>query len=147
MYRAMQALHLMFFLGGSAIVIGGSIRFAQTAAALRAHGQTIDGDVLRGPFIGISAGLLAAVLGACAFLLLRKGRRWACWISVVLWAALWFPVVVNVSFLLPGFAGPIVVTLLCIGGSVFATAAYFLLDPVRSRPAGPERDTAVSTLT
>ena len=74
MYRAMQTLHLMFFLGGSAIVIAGSIRFAQTAATLRAHGQTIDGDVLRGPFIGISAGLLAAVLGACAFLLLR---RWA----------------------------------------------------------------------
>jgi len=143
----MQTLHLMFLLGGSAIVVAGSVRFAQTVSSLRAQGITIDGDVVRGPFIGISAGLLAAVLGACAFLLLRKGGRWACWISIVLWAALWFPVVVNVSFLLPGFTGPIVVTLLCIGGSVFATAAYFLLDPARSRLASPERDTAVSTLT
>lgn len=140
MYRAMQTLHLMFFLGGAAIVIAGSVRFVQTVNSLKSQGFTIDGDVVRGPFIGISAGLLAAVLGACAFLLLRKGGRWTCWISVVVWAAMWLPLVVNVNLFLPGFAGPILVTLLCIGGSVFATAAYFLLDPARSRPSSARRD-------
>lgn len=139
-YRAIQAVHLLFFLGGASVVVAGSFRFARTAAALRARGHAIDGDVLRGPFIGISAGLLAAILGACVFLLLRKGGRWACWFSVVVWSALWFPLVVNVSSMVPVFSAPILVTLLCIGGSVFGTAAYFLLDPARPRPAGVKRD-------
>jgi hypothetical protein len=121
----------MFFLAGAALLIAASIRYAQTVAGLESRGYAIDGDVIRGPFIAIMASLVTAVLGACAFLLLRNGARWACWIGVLVWSVLWFPAVVNVGIYIKGFAGPVLVTLACIAGSVFATAAYFLM----SRPS------------
>lgn len=140
MYLAMQALHLIFFLAGTFLVIAVSIRYAQTVASLEAYGAPVDGDVRRGPFIAIAASLVTAVLGGSSFLLLRNGQRWVCWISVLIWTVLWFPAVVNISAYLQWFAVPILVTMVCIAGSVFATAAYFLMSPDRQTPAGRARN-------
>ena len=135
-YLAMQALHLIFFIAGTFLVIAVSIRYAQTVASLESYGAPIDGDVRRGPYIAIAASLVTAVLGGSSFLLLRNGERWACWTSVLVWSVLWFPASINVSALLKWFAAPIIVTMVCIAGSVFATAAYFLMSPDRRRHGG-----------
>jgi hypothetical protein len=132
----MQALHVIFFIAGTFLVIAVSIRYAQTVASLESSGAPIDGDVRRGPFIAIAASLVTAVLGGSSFLLLRNGERWACWISVLVWCVLWFPAFINVSALLKWFAAPIIVTMVCIAGSVFATMAYFLMDPDRQGHGG-----------
>jgi hypothetical protein len=135
----MQTAQLLFFLAGVFVVVAVSIRYAQAVANIESQGGVVDGDVRRGPFIAIAAGLVTAALGACSFLLLRNGHRWACWLSVLVWFVLWFPAVINVSVYMPGFAGPVVVTLACMAGSVFSTAAFFLLDPNRSRAASVSR--------
>jgi hypothetical protein len=53
----MEALHLIFFIAGTFLVITVSIRRAQTVASLNPTGP-IDGDVRRGPCIGIAASLV-----------------------------------------------------------------------------------------
>ena len=55
------------------------------------------------------------------------------------WSVLWFPASINVSALLKWFAAPIIVTMVCIAGSVFATAAYFLMGPARQRHGDGQR--------
>ena len=66
-YLAMQALHVIFFIAGTFLVIAVSIRYAQTVASLESYGAPIDGDVRRGPFIAIAASLVTAVLGVPHF--------------------------------------------------------------------------------
>lgn len=70
---------MALFAGGVFLTVAVSVQLAQRLAEYDTRGISADGDVTRGPGIVIVEGLMVALLSACAFLLLRLGRRWACW--------------------------------------------------------------------
>jgi uncharacterized membrane protein YqaE (UPF0057 family) len=127
-YSLLQAANLALFAGGVFLTVAVSVQLTQRLAEYESRGISADGDVSRGPGIVIVAGLMVALLSAGAFLLLMSGRRWACWIDVIIWLLAWFPVAINLNTHVKGF-GYQLAAAICLLGIVLAIATYLLMTP------------------
>ena len=123
----MQTVNLLLCAGGFCLYIGTCVWTVRLSEQYQAQGFHADGDVLRGPAIALLTTTATTGLAATAFLLLKHGYSWGCFVDVAVWAVWWFP-----GGIYGGFA---VATLICIAGSVLALAR-FLLSTGRDLPTG-----------
>ncbi|WP_211876800.1 hypothetical protein [Pseudarthrobacter albicanus] len=119
-YDTLQTVNVMLLTGRIWLVVAASVGLGQTLARHDAAGVT-DGDVLKGPALVILTATMMAVLAGGAFLLLKSGQRWACWLDALVWPVVWFLAVYLGGF---GYAIP---GLACALGIFLTVATYFLM--------------------
>ncbi|MBT2515804.1 hypothetical protein [Arthrobacter sp. ISL-30] len=134
-YVALQTVNVALFVVAAFLFIAFWVELAQRLARYEARGLYADGDVIKGPAFIIITGLIVTALSAGAFLLLRMGRRWACWIDVLIWALVWFPTAINLDPYFQGF-GYEISSLMCLIGILLAVATFFLMPSGNGRPEG-----------
>lgn len=122
----LQAVNLTLFTTGAFLFIAWCGELARRLADYEARGIHADNDVTRGPGIIIITGLMAALLSACAFLLLSAGQRWACWIDVLIWILAWFPAAINMNAYIRGF-GYEIASMICALGILLAIVTFLLM--------------------
>ncbi|MDV8147441.1 hypothetical protein [Arthrobacter sp. B10-11] len=125
-YISLQTINTTLFIGGTFLFITWSVELAARLADYEARGLHADNDVIRGPALIIMTGLMAALFSACAFLLLRIGHWWACWIDVAIWILAWFPTAINLNASIRGF-GYELASMICAIGILLAAATFFLM--------------------
>ncbi|WP_427006518.1 hypothetical protein [Pseudarthrobacter sp. H2] len=114
-YNTLQTVNVMLLAGGIWLVVAASVGLGQTLAR-DAAGVYTDGDVLKGPALVILTATIVAVLAGGAFLLLKSGQRWACWLDALVWPVVWFLAVYLGGF---GYAIP----------GLFALSGFSLQSP------------------
>lgn len=132
-FNALQTTNITLFAGGIFLIIGVSVQLIQRVSGYEAQGLYADGDVVKGPAFVIMTGLMTAALAACAFLLLRIGQRWACWIDVLIWAVAWFPAGINLNAYVRGL-GYQISGVVCVLGILLAVVTYFQMASVNRPP-------------
>lgn len=136
-FNALQTVNVALFAGGIFLLIAVSVELMQRVASYESQGLYADGDVIKGPAFVIMTALMTAVLAACAFMLLRIGQRWACWIDVLIWAVAWFPAGINLNAYIQGF-GYQISGLVCALGILLAVVTYFQMSSANRPPRDRE---------
>lgn len=138
-YTLLQAIHIVLIVLGVPLLIMVAAELVRRIDRNKVEGLSIDGDLLRGPFILIVTILIVTLLAFATFLLLRHGKRWACWADIVVWSIGLFPLAGSLEVYWRGFGIHLAVILWLIGLGL-ALATFFLIPPRKRQQMSPVVD-------
>ena len=134
---AALGVNVLLVAGGIALIIWQSLEKAHAIALFEATGGYAENDVTRGYYIGIIGGLGITLLAGIALVGVLKGKRWGCWIDVLIWFVMWLPAGIGLNmYREDGYA---VASLVCSLGITFAIATYLLLSVSSKRMAASDK--------
>lgn len=143
-YVATQTINVIVAMVGVAGIIVTIINFLEFLESVPIPGL-LPGASGPGNFFAVMGGLGMALLAVVAFLTLRRGHRWACWLSIPMWLVIWVMAYVLQFFftqLIPGFKGkygmPVVFVVagICLVGVGIAAWTFFLMPALERKQLG-----------